>query len=540
MDPPALKYCPGQLLAPRAWELYSLDQIYKALCPQAPLPKPRLAVTRTLYDPTKPRSRDSILDPGALILFFPGPRSVTGEDVLELHVHGGRALVQAVLAAIPRALGSDSSDAIRYAEPGEFTRRAFLNDRLDLTQVEALGDTLAAVTEQQRRLSVRGATGGATKRYEAWRQLLLLARGKLEALIDFSDDQDLDESPASLMSSVTSDVLALRTQIRVYRENAVRGEMLRNGITLSLLGAPNVGKSSLLNRIVGREAAIVSREAGTTRDVIEAGIDIGGWYCRIGDMAGIRLATGNSQSVGEVEMEGIKRAKQKALESDVIVVVLSAEVGPGGDIDITMNSDVMGLAARRSQETRSVIVIVNKVDRFSWGEKSVLPNIWIEKIIRAIPNLPRNQIFGTSCHLAGHMAASEKGPGGIQALLNGLVGVFRQLTSPVMPQGSDHRLPSLPFDDPSAWEESVGASHRQRLLLDACLCHLDDFLSHPFPGGAEREVPTDVVLAAECLRAAADCLGQITGRGQAGDVEEVLGLLFEKCVIRIRIRRSLT
>lgn len=213
-----------------------------------------------------------------MVLYFPAPKTVTGEDLLELHVHGGTAIVRAVLAAIPRIPGTGPSQSIRYAEPGEFTRRAFANDRLDLTQVEALGDSLAASTEQQRRLSVRGTTNSLATRYENWRKLLLEARGELEALIDFSEDQHFDESIGELLGSVAAQVVSLRAALLAHQENAVRGELLRSGISLALLGAPNAGKSSLLNAVVGREAAIVSREAGTTRDVVEVGIDLGGFF----------------------------------------------------------------------------------------------------------------------------------------------------------------------------------------------------------------------------------------------------------------------
>jgi tRNA modification GTPase len=250
---------------------------------------------------------EDILDSNALVFYFPGPNSVTGEDILELHVHGGVAIVKAILEAIPSC--PTTARKIRYAEPGEFTRRAFLNGRLDLTQAEALGNALDAVTEQQRRLSLRGAAGRLARQYEDWRALLLHARGELEALIDFSEDQHFDESPAMLAASVATQVQALRQRIRVYVENATRGELLRNGISVALLGRPNAGKSSLLNLIVGREAAIVSREAGTTRDVVEVSVDLGGYLCRFSDTAGLRSAAATQPvPIGFVEQEGIARA----------------------------------------------------------------------------------------------------------------------------------------------------------------------------------------------------------------------------------------
>ena len=269
--------------------------IYGGLCPDQPFPHPRTATLRKLYDPV----RDSngvprILDNGALVLYFPAPKTVTGEPILELHVHGGPAIVKSVLEAVskcvdtrPRRRNAEYS-LIRPAEAGEFTKRAFYNGRLDLTQAEALGEALAAETEQQRRLAVMGAESGLAKRYEEWRRMLLYARGELEALIDFSEDQHFDESPAEFMASVSKQVQALEKLLSVHIHNASRGELLRNGISIALLGAPNAGKSSLLNRIVGREAAIVSAEAGTTRDIVDVSIDLNGWLCRFGDMAGLR------------------------------------------------------------------------------------------------------------------------------------------------------------------------------------------------------------------------------------------------------------
>ena len=501
-------------------------------------------MTRTIFEPHEDSSQESILDPNALVLFFPGPKSVTGEDVLELHVHGGRALVQAVLAAIPRALVDDSFNGVRYAEPGEFTRRAFLNERLDLTQVEALGDTLAALTEQQLRLSVRGTSRGLTKRYEAWRQSLLMARGKLEALIDFSDDQDLDESPESLISSVTTDVIDLRRHIQAHRENAVRGELLRNGISLCLLGAPNVGKSSLLNQIVGREAAIVSREAGTTRDVIEVGVDIGGWYCRLGDMAGIRLPGPNPTTsavdddsgrlvVGEVEWEGIQRARQRALDSDVVVVVTSIDRNDRtDDWTIGLSPDVMSLVTHRAQRSMATVFVINKLDRLPSSQPAPLES-WIEQILDAVPDFRRDRIFGVSCHLGRTSTTDGTDPGRIQAFLSGLTDVFQDLTRPVTAEDQHGSARIVSTEDSSTWEESLGASQRQRLLLESCLGHLDDYLSdirpqHQGIDGVADATNPDVSVAAESLRTAADCLARITGRSQAADVEEVLGVVFEK------------
>ncbi|KAI4746179.1 P-loop containing nucleoside triphosphate hydrolase protein [Aureobasidium sp. EXF-12298] len=507
------------------------NHIYKALCPgQKPL-KPRYASVRTLYRPGAKSTPDNLLDSSALLLYFPAPNTVTGEDLLELHVHGGTAVVRAVLSAISQC--STTVGAIRYAEAGEFTRRAFMNDRLDLTQVEALGDTLSANTEQQRRLSVRGTTNSLSLRYESWRQMLLAARGELEALIDFSEDQHFDESPAELASSVADQVQDLVLLIDTHRRNAMRGELLRNGIAISLLGAPNAGKSSLLNRIVGREAAIVSQEAGTTRDVVEVGIDLGGYLCRLGDTAGLRsvvLATAEArrehmqEKISMIEKEGMRRAKQRAIESDVVIVVLSLEL-EGKKVVLRPDPEVIDTAAELAKQKSNVLVVLNKIDLLC-GHASELEN-YRRQVADALPHVRLENVFAISCKDAE--ASTSPDAGYIPTFLSGLIRQFEDMTSAVATTDDD--------TDPSVWQESLGATERHRLLLDECQFHLEQFLGQVEAGTQstedsdleERDV--DIVLAAENLRDAATCLARITGKGEAGDVEEVLGVVFEKfCV----------
>ncbi|KAF1939188.1 tRNA modification GTPase mss1 mitochondrial precursor [Clathrospora elynae] len=500
-------------------------QIYEGLCPSTAFPKPRYATLRRLYTPHLPPSPATILDSGALILYFPAPNTVTGEHVLELHVHGGPAVVRAVLAAIPECAKTPGGHPtptrvqIRYAEPGEFTRRAFANNRMDLPQIESLGETLSASTEQQRRLSVRGTTSSLAARYEHWRMLLLQARGELEALIDFSEDQQFDESPAVLCASVASQVRGLRIQMEAHVANAVRGELLRNGISVALLGAPNAGKSSLLNRIVGRDAAIVSQEAGTTRDVVEVGLDLGGWLVKIGDMAGLRRAgLVGADVVGTVEQEGIKRAKQRALESDVLIVVQDATAD--------MDPEVLETAKRCIDIGINVMVAINKSDQLPTTKTA--REAWEAKIHSTL-GLANDRMSFISCKEATRSSFSA---GNIQSFLTTLQNTFRFMTAALVPDLDP---------DPTIWQESLGATERQRLLLSECLDHLSIFLATVAPDSADTppisEVAADpadevdIVVAAECLRSAADALARITGRGDSGDVEEVLGVVFEKfCV----------
>ncbi|KAA8643208.1 tRNA modification GTPase [Aspergillus tanneri] len=517
-------------------------QIYRALCPRAPLPRPRVAAVRTLYDPTQDISSDSsILDAGALVLYFPGPKTVTGEDALELHLHGGPAIVKSVLTAIGHTSRSESP--VRYAESGEFTRRAFLNNRLNLPQIEALGDTLAADTEQQRRLAVRGTSDALSKRYEQWRQQLLYGRGELEALIDFSEDQHFDESSDELLLSVASQVQALRVQIGFHIQNASKGELLRHGIKVALLGAPNAGKSSLLNRIVGTEAAIVSTEEGTTRDIVDVGVDLGGWYCKLGDMAGIRSESGRASRqgaavIGAVEQEGIRRAKARALESDVVIVVVSLEKGTNdaAQYRVSVDQDVIDAANDCVQAGKCLVIAINKCDRLPPVDRvDQLPHL-VATVNTLFPAVPRRRIFGISCReVQEGSLVSQEDPGYIQGFLQGLIATFEEIASPLGISGDENGQYDLSY-----WQDSLAVSHRQSSNLQKCTQHLDDFLAQvpdpqtpPPPRGPHDHLSPlkadgDIVIAAEHLRSAADTLANITGKGQSGDVEDVLGVVFEK------------
>ncbi len=442
-----------------------------------------------------------------------------------------KAVLAAIFgAALPKQL------IVRYAEPGEFTRRAFRNGRLDLTEVEALGDTLAAETEQQRRLAVRGASNALGERYEVWRQKLLYARGELEALIDFSEDQQFDDPPEVLYKSVADQVKVLTELLQMSIRNAVRGELLRNGTNIALVGAPNAGKSSLLNRIVNREAAIVSREAGTTRDVVEVGVDIGGYYCRFGDLAGLRRTSSEDATspISEIEVEGMRRAKQRAANADVVIVVLSVEPDFGSRTNpfaVDVNPEVAQTLRTIDTGRQDVLYVVNKSD--------LLPNKAVRAAIHnkindylALSGLPAsiNPAFMISCRLNLEARPDTECNNGIQTFLQGLTTTFQKKTSAILPQAA--AVPGNSYGD-QTWAESLGASERHRLLLQQSVSHLEEFLHGVAGTQGERSsavegAETDVVLAAEHLRGAAECLSKITGKGEAGDVEEVLGVVFEK------------
>jgi tRNA modification GTPase len=265
-----------------------------------PMVKDRIAAYRKL------RARDgSVIDRG-LVLFFPGPGSFTGEDVAEFHVHGGRAVAARMLEAIT------GFDGVRHAEPGEFTRRAFLNGKLNLVETEALADLVNAETEAQRRFAVQNAEGAQSALYLSWRRRLIHARAMIEAEIDFADEDDV---PGSVSQSVWADVRAMIEEIDRHVEGFHAAEIIRDGFEVVILGAPNAGKSSLFNALARREAAIVTDEPGTTRDLLEVVLDLKGVRVRITDTAGLREAP------SKVEAIGIEKARAKARGADLLLLL---------------------------------------------------------------------------------------------------------------------------------------------------------------------------------------------------------------------------
>jgi tRNA modification GTPase len=272
------------------------------------IPQPRKAGLARVRDPESGEMIDE-----ALVLWFPGPNSETGEDVAELQLHGGRAVIAATLAALGRIEG------LRAAEGGEFTRRAFENGKLDLTAVEGLADLVSAETEGQRRQAFRQMKGLLGDRAETWRQRLIQALALVEARIDFSDEADV---PEDLVQPALAIANELRDEIALALADGGRGERLREGLVVAIAGPPNAGKSTLLNRIARREVAIVSPYAGTTRDVIEVHLDLGGLPVTLLDTAGIR------ETDDPVELEGVRRARARAADADLVLWVVDASAGP--------------------------------------------------------------------------------------------------------------------------------------------------------------------------------------------------------------------
>jgi len=497
---------------------------------------PRKAGLARIRDP---RSGEIIDE--ALVLWFPGPHSETGEDVAELQAHGGRAVIAAILDALGQI------DGLRMAEPGEFTRRGFENGKLDLTAVEGLADLVGAETEAQRRQAFRQMTGLLGNRAEVWRQNLIKALALVEARIDFSDEADVPEdlvSPALVMAR------ALRDEIGAALADGRRGERLREGLVVAIAGPPNAGKSTLLNRIARREAAIVSPHAGTTRDVIEVHLDLGGLPVTLLDTAGIR------ETVDPVEFEGVRRARERAAGADLVLWVedaAGAEVSglPGDAMADTvagtrpMAGSVIGSGAQAQMSAESAVFPADSgpLGRDSGHSPSYGvpegPPVWRvlnkidlldQKLNKSESKLNTNNIL-ININKNGLNGKSEP----VLRTNEGLTDVVNQslpdrnepeLTnsevefslSATSGEGFDVLLTQLARHAEAALagaEQSLVTRARHRRTLEEVLAALNRALE---PGLGSQED-----LLAEELRAATAALGRLTGRV---DVEDVLDVIF--------------
>lgn len=268
----------------------------------------------------------SVILDRAMALWFPKPASATGEDVLELHLHGSPAVLRAVFEALGELPG------LRMAEPGEFTRRAFGNGKLDLVEAEGLADLLQAQTEAQRRQAVSHLLGDASSVFEDWRQRLIGAMALVEAAVDFSEEEDIS---AAALQSARPAISTLIDEMQGAVDRAKTGEAIRDGVRVVLVGPPNTGKSSLLNAIAKRDAAIVSSIPGTTRDVIEVNLDLNGIPVILCDTAGLRA------SADEIESIGIARSRKAAGQADIVIWVGARDIAGSMTVDAGMDADLM-------------------------------------------------------------------------------------------------------------------------------------------------------------------------------------------------------
>jgi len=410
----------------------------------AKLPEPRRAALRKLRNAT-----NEVLD-DALVLWLPGPNTETGEDMVELHLHGGHAVVAGVLGELGKVEG------LRPAEAGEFTRRAFENGRIDLTAVEGLADLIAAETEAQRAQAMRQFAGALGRRAETWRQRLIEALALVEARIDFSDEADV---PEGLVGPALHVARELIDEIEETLRDERRGERLREGLVVAIAGPPNAGKSSLLNRLARREAAIVSPYAGTTRDVIEVHLDLGGYPVTLLDTAGIR------DSDDPVEQEGVRRAQVRAAAADLVLWVLDT-----GEATAPISDRRMGISGK------NYWIIQNKVDQIETKGESPAAKAGA----------------GGDDHRA--FAISAKLGTGIDVLVAAL---------------ADYAASSLGRTEPA-----LVTRERHRVALRDTSAALARALAE---STAARE---DII--AEELRLAARALGRLTGRVDVEDILDVI------------------
>ncbi|XP_065337177.1 tRNA modification GTPase GTPBP3, mitochondrial [Cloeon dipterum] len=417
-------------------------------------PPARTALLKKLRHPVSGHTIDK-----GLILYFPRPHSFTGEDVVEFHVHGGRAVVSAMLSAVGQI-----PDCFP-AQPGDFTKRAFYAGKMDLTAVEGLADLLSAETEAQRKQALLQMEGHLGKLYNEWAQTLVKCMAHVEAYIDFSEDDNIEDG---VLEAVEKKLKVLAEEIKSHLSDGRRGEILRSGVQVSIVGEPNVGKSSLLNTLAQRPAAIVTSQAGTTRDLVRVSMDLGGFPVQLCDTAGLREAS------DEVEKEGIHRAKAAAAKADLLLLVASAPLLPKVPLEQALQDYLKTCGLNINLE--DCIVVLNKSD--------LIPD--------KIKELPENVIL-TSC---------ESGEG-ISQLLNIL----------------QNRLTSL-CGDPSRECPTITQA-RHRSYLETCLEYL-----HEYQRSLEAE--KDLVIAAEQLRQALRHLGMLTGKVST---EQLLDLIFsEFCV----------
>ncbi|KAJ7283402.1 hypothetical protein C8J57DRAFT_1053607 [Mycena rebaudengoi] len=404
-----------------------------------------------------PESNET-LDEG-LAVFFKAPRSFTTEDVLELHIHSGRAIISSVLTALSRL------PYCRPAEPGEFTRRAFEGGRLDLTQVEGLKDLIDAETEGQRRIAVRAAGGAMRAQFEELRTEIIGCLAKVEALIDFGEGEDIEDG---VYEEARARATRLHQTIQTYLQDNRRGEIMRAGVRLTIFGPPNAGKSSLLNFLAQREAAIVTPVPGTTRDILELSLDIGGLPVIVSDTAGLR------RTDDLVETIGVQRARDAIDSADIALCVLSMADINEGEEDLP--------ASVRALITPDTFVLFNKMDLCEKPQAQLHHS----RILR---------------HSSPHRwATSLKTGQGTAEFLAGFAAALKE----------KYALQ----DDPSGAHAPLITHARHRVHLESAAHFLEAFLA---------TAPSDIVLGAEELRYAAKSVGKVSG---LIDVEEVLDALF--------------
>lgn len=426
--------------------------------------KPRLAYLKKIRDPN---DMEMIIDKG-LVLYFPAPHSFTGEDSAEFQIHGGSAVISALLSALGKIKGC------RPSEPGEFSKRAFLNGKMDLIEAEGIADLIHAETELQRRQALIQAEGHLSKLYQKWRTKLIRIIAHVEAYIDFSEDDNIEEG---VLDQVLEDVIQLKDEIQQHLRDGRMGERLRDGVRVAIIGDTNVGKSSLMNLLVQRDLSIVTDIEGTTRDVIETTVDIRGFPVVIMDTAGIR------KSLDVVENEGINRARRCAQLADIVIVLIDGlqmekffhTLQRQINLDEYCNAYLKQLNLDKDAfKGQRLITIVNKVDLMA--ESSTV-------------KLKKSNTPLISC---------TKGIG-ISDIINEITNHLQDLCG-----------------NPNA-ESPYLSQERHRFFIQDCFGHIEDFIEKFNP-----KIDQDLAILVQSLRSSVRSLGKITGEVRTDDILDVI------------------
>ena len=453
---------------------FARECLRKIMDEEQKLPPNRMACVRRLFEPVLDAHSGVARRPldNALVLSFRGPHSFTGEDMVELHLHGSASVVAGTLEALNR-LG------LQPAAAGDFTRRAFANNKLDLTEVEGLADLLDAETEVQRVQALQQMGGALSDLYEDWRTTLLHSLAHLEAVIDFADEEDdVDGQKDAILAGVGERVRELAGAMQTHLDDAHRGEMVRSGVNVALVGAPNAGKSSLLNVLAKRPAAIVSPEPGTTRDVVDVTLNLAGFPVRVSDTAGLRAGS------DAVEREGVRRAKAVVSAAQIqLLVVDSADTEAGAASWDGWWSQHVGSLARDAR----MFVVVNKSDLVCDSKATELSRQCGERFEQAA------EVLSLSC-VSGD---------GVTALEKALASAVQDMLCPSSTSDGADGLPALAI-----------TRSRHRGHVSAALAELE----------RAEQCMGEVELSAEHLRRCSDSLGQIVGRL---GVEEILDVVFK-------------
>lgn len=434
----------------------------RALISNKFVPTARHAFLKSIYHPV---TREMI-DKG-LVLWFPGPNSFTGEDSCEFQVHGSVAVVEAMFDAL------GSIPGLRMSQAGEFTKRAFFAGKLDLTEVEGLADLIHAETEAQRKQALLQSTGSLSKLYKSWRQRLIKCVAHLEAFIDFAEDENIEDN---LLENLNTELLSIKETIQNHLNDQRQGEILRNGIRTTIIGAPNVGKSSFLNLMCQRKVSIVTPIAGTTRDVVESFHNICGYPVLFADTAGLRSRTDDV-----VENEGINLAKDRIEISDLLLLVIDASTLKENKITNKRSFDKfieqhlknLGITLDFENKTTHLVIILNKIDLVSPEE------------------LEQFKILDVAL---------------VSCLTTKMENLFQKL---------DTKLKII-CSQPTADNPRLTHS-RYRLELISCNKYLDEFLNN-FTANSNQ----DLAIAAQTLRKAVKCIGKITGHVSTDEILDVV------------------